>query len=598
MKKFKIFLAVAMVLVPIDGWSAALAAAVPTAVAPGNVQLTLPSGASYVGPSSALPSAMPLLSPPAAQTNSASTASATSAASSSASTSATDSNAMATVGDGGYTGGTGTGNCALMNGVSQQNSDTDQILNGPLKTIYVPEVQTQTKAAVAQCASKIKSAVTQVNTTVTSTDTGIGKQLCTIETSIDSNKYGITNGMWSLKSTSQAASAAYTQDFSAAQAAFGEGKSGGAGSGAASSASTTSATPLTPQSDYPDIGGSICSTTCNSAIVTAQNADAQKLAQSSSGTKTTIDQSLPKTLQEECHKVKVNVYQLVATKAQNANTMTSQYGNSSTLLKAGVAVAGVAVVAGGIAAYESHRAAGRARDQENNYNNAVIQVNGQTVDCKQSTTYTATACQPTLMNYCSQTANLSSAGCGAFTTYYCAQSGASVSYCLSGSARTYCGSAVSTIPGATTASSFNATTSSTVTLANSPSCQWLSNMPTTCSTSPGQLGCLSGMSSAQLATTCPSYTSDPLCQAYNAGEVVYSGGTTTTTGTVTNTGTTTILPGATTGTTTTASTGLTTTTATGLGGFTVTQAANKNLFAGDSQTLSALCHSGTLMGCK
>ncbi len=284
--------------------------------------------------------------------------------------------------------------------------------------------------------------------------------------------------------------------------------------------------------------------------------------------------------QRACNREQNKYEAKYAATTASLSTQASSYSTCLSHWKTGAKIAaGVGAVALGVAAYNRHQDANHREKLTNEVNNAIIHnADGTTTDCKLTTTYSSAACQPALLAYCSKPQNSAMPGCGAFTQSYCSGANASMSFCLAGSARSYCAA-----PGPMTA--------------QSPACVWMSNLPASCSSGAGagSINCLSAQSPTQLASLCPNFPTDPLCQAYNSGQVVTQPSTGAGMPVAGAPGTSTTLPVAN-GTATSASTG--TTSAAGGFGTVTSRSASTNLFVGNSSTLSSLCAQGHLIGCK
>jgi len=263
--------------------------------------------------------------------------------------------------------------------------------------------------------------------------------------------------------------------------------------------------------------------------------------------------------------------------AQVIDSTTTSAGNTALAVKVGLGVAAVGAVALTVAAVHRHNdAKARAKVASDLANGIIHNPDGTTTNCLTASTYTTSTCQPVLINYCSVASNTGKPGCTAFNSSYCSSSSASQSYCLTGTSTTYCSQGGATI-------------------AQSPACQWMSMRATTCTASSTDIGCMSNMSASQLQSLCPSFPNDPLCQSFNAGNVVTQPGVATTLPVSSTQPITTL--NSVVGTTTSSSTAPVAVVPVGVQVKAATPVAN--VWANNSSVLSQLCQTGQLgSGCK
>jgi hypothetical protein len=151
---------------------------------------------------------------------------------------------------------------------------------------------------------------------------------------------------------------------------------------------------------------------------------------------------------------------------------------------------------------ESRDNEAKADKAANNAANAVIQTAAGQVDCRAASGsgITNPDCKAPLMSYCSNPQKAKDVGCAAFDKSICA-SGGSASYCVGKQADEYCDR-------------------SNAGLADSPSCMWMKERPSSCRSQPDDIKCMSNISQADLKSKCEKFNNDPLCRASASGQMV------------------------------------------------------------------------------
>lgn len=212
-------------------------------------------------------------------------------------------------------------------------------------------------------------------------------------------------------------------------------------------------------------------------------------------------------MRSDCEQKIATVNINIQMQIQAAVNFKQQAASMANAIKIGAAATGGAVAVGMI--YKNHqdkeekkeeKKDAKKQKEEDIKNGVARDVKGEPINCLTPDTYLKTECQPLLMDRCTKPENSTHAGCLAFNKSYCETEGANQSFCLAGSAKSYCAS-------------------STV-LTESPACAWLQSRPSSCETAREQVTCLTSWSPAQLDEACPQYPSDPLCVAHAAGKVV------------------------------------------------------------------------------
>lgn len=188
----------------------------------------------------------------------------------------------------------------------------------------------------------------------------------------------------------------------------------------------------------------------------------------------------------------------VATKISGSATETAD--SLATTVMTGMGIAAVAMIVQD--RKESRDNEAKANQAASNAANAVIQTAAGQVDCRAAngSGITNPDCKAPLMSYCSNPQKARDAGCVAFDKSICA-SGGSASYCVGKQADEYCDR-------------------SNAGLADSPSCMWMKDRPSSCRSQPDDIKCMSNISQADLKSKCEKFNNDPLCRASASGQMV------------------------------------------------------------------------------
>lgn len=174
-------------------------------------------------------------------------------------------------------------------------------------------------------------------------------------------------------------------------------------------------------------------------------------------------------------------------------------------------VAGAAVIGGG---YMLLKGKGKDKEAEEKAktdaaNGVIKDSSGNDLACFTPENFTRSECKSTLISMC-QGEKADTSGCRSFEAAYCANEGSGSNYCLYAETKVYCAQSGDGI-------------------SKSPACTWKSSRPSSCLTSPEDVGCLASGTAEALTLSCANYPNDPLCAANSAGRVVVQGGSSTTT---------------------------------------------------------------------
>lgn len=172
---------------------------------------------------------------------------------------------------------------------------------------------------------------------------------------------------------------------------------------------------------------------------------------------------------------------------------------------------GAAVIGGG---YMLLKGKGKDKEAEEKAktdaaNGVIKDSSGNDLACFTPDNFTRSECKSTLISMC-QGEKADTSGCRSFEAAYCANEGSGSNYCLYAETKVYCAQSGDGI-------------------AKSPACTWKSSRPSSCLTSPEDVGCLASGTAEALTLSCANYPNDPLCAANSAGRVVVQGGSSTTT---------------------------------------------------------------------
>ncbi|MEQ1663879.1 MAG: hypothetical protein ABL927_00725 [Bdellovibrionales bacterium] len=176
------------------------------------------------------------------------------------------------------------------------------------------------------------------------------------------------------------------------------------------------------------------------------------------------------------------------------------HNSLNTTVMTGMGIAAVGMIVQG--RQENAKQKAEADKAANNAANAVIQTAAGQVDCRAASGsgITNPDCKAPLMSYCSNPQKAKDVGCAAFDKSICA-SGGSTSYCVGKQADEYCDR-------------------SNAGLADSPSCMWIKDRPSSCRSQPDDIKCMSNISQADLKSKCEKFNNDPLCRASASGQMV------------------------------------------------------------------------------